>query len=42
MVADRVNKRRVLVILQSLMALEALALAILTSTKIISVRYRTS
>src|SRR6188768_3857017 len=36
-VADRVNKRRVLVILQSLMALEALALAILTSTRIISV-----
>lgn len=36
-VADRVNKRRSLIILQSLLAFEALALAILTSMKLISV-----
>lgn len=36
-VADRVNKRRFLLVLQSLMLLEALALAILTATGLVTV-----
>jgi len=38
-IADRVNRRRSLIILQSLLAVEALALAIMTTTKHVSVAW---